>query len=278
MSDLKVSTFSAPEDGWLVNSHYFQTPDGIYVFDTQLLVDYAQALLDQIAEDTQGSEIASVFITHPHPDHFNGLPLLSKRTKAKLYSTRTTAKLIKKRAEEYLVDLKGTYKRRLPRTFTVPNELFKEHLEIKWKGLSLLLKDVGQAESPSNLICYIPEKQVLIGGDVIYNRVHLKFNDGNSDAWRQALRGLKGLRLKKVYPGHGPVVGPEIIAHLIRYIDHFQLAVDYFAKGKNSLSPDDRRRIVALMCDKYPDYQMPGNLDVSVDAEFARQRGKRKAA
>jgi len=277
MKDFPVFSFSAQEDGWLANSHYFHTPDGIFVFDTQLLVDYSEALLDQIAADTNGEEITSVFITHPHPDHYNGMPLFSRRTKAKFHSTRETARLIAKRAEKDLNRLKSEYKRRLPHTFVTPTELFKEHLEMGWKGLTLRFTDAGLSESPSNLICYIPEKQALISGDLIYNRVHLKLDDGSADSWRQALGRLKGLKLKRVYPGHGPVAGPEIVSHLMRYIDHFQLAVDYFAKGKTSLGVDDRRRIVNVMCDKYPDYQLPGNLEVSVDAEMARHRGRKVA-
>lgn len=277
MKEFTVFSFAAPEDGWLANSHYFHTPDGIFLFDTQLLVDYAEALLEQITGDANGQEITSVFITHPHPDHYNGSPLFERHTKAKFHSTRATAKIIAKRADQDLNDLKSLYKRRLPQTFVTPTELFKEHLEIKWKGLTLRLTETGLSESPSNLVCYIPEKQVLIGGDLIYNRVHLKFNDGNPDAWRLALSRLKGLKIKRIYPGHGPVAGAEIISHLIRYIDHFQLAVDYFAKGKGALDADDRRRIVNVMCDKYPDYQLPDNLDASVDAEIARQRGRKVA-
>ena len=276
MTELIVHTFSAPEDGWFANSHFFATPDGVFVFDTQLLVDYAEALLDQV-ESEAGREITAVFITHPHPDHYNGAPLLSRRTKAKFYSTRATAKLIAKRAEKELGELKAIYKRRLPHTFLIPTEVFKDRLEIKWKGLTLRLSDSGLAESPTNLICYIPEAQALIAGDLVYNRVHLKFGDGNPDAWRQALGRLKGLKLKRVYPGHGPPAGPEIISHLIRYIDHFQMAVDYFTKGKSQPDADDRRRIVGVMCDKYPDYHLPENLEMSLDAELARQRATKVA-
>lgn len=275
--EFTVFSFAAPEDGWLANSHYFRTPDGIFLFDTQLLVDYAEALFEQIAEDTGGEEITSIFITHPHPDHYNGSPVFKQRTKATFHSTRATARLIAKRAEHDLSDLKDEYKRRLPPTFVVPTEVFKNRLEMKWPGLTLRLMEVGLSESPSNMICYIPEKSILIAGDLVYNRVHLKLNDGNPDAWRQALGRLQGLKIKKIYPGHGPVAGPEIIAHLIRYIDHFQLAVDYFAKGKRSIDAEDRRRISNVMCDKYPDYQLPENLDVSIDAEIARHRGRKAA-
>ncbi len=266
-----VHTFSAPEDGWLANSHFFKTPEGVFIFDTQLLADYAEALLDQVTGEA-GRDIAAVFITHPHPDHYNGAPLLSRRTKAKFHSTRATAKLIAKRARKDLDGLKAAYKRRLPHTFVVPSEVFKDRLEIKFKRLTLRLADSGLAESPTNLICHIPEAQALIAGDLIYNRVHLKFEDGDPDAWRRALGRLKGLKLKRVYPGHGPPAGPEIISHLIRYIDHFQMAVDYFTKGKSKPDEDDTRRIIGAMCDKYPDYLLPENLDAGIYAELVRQR------
>lgn len=273
-----IYTFTAPEDGWFASSHYFATPDGVFVFDTQLVVDYAEALLEQIKNDVGDADITSVFLTHPHPDHYNGAPLLSRRTKAVFYATKASARLIARRAEKELGALKAVYKKRLPNSVIEPGETFKDAKEFKWKGLTLRLTDVGLAESPTNLICYIPERQALISGDLIYNRVHLKFTDGNSEEWRSALQRVRGLKLKRVYPGHGPVVGAEIIPHLIRYIDHFQMAVEHFGRGKARLDADDHRRIVGVMCDKYPDYQLPGNLEISLDSEFARQRGKRKAA
>lgn len=272
-----VNGFSAPEDGWFVNSYYFRTPDGIFVFDTQLLVDYASALLDQIVDEAQASDITAVFISHPHPDHYNGAPLFSRRTKAAFYSTRATAKIIARRAPRDLQALKAQYKRRLPHTFLIPSEVFKDRLEIKWKKAALQLIDMGPAESQTGLIGFIPHLNILLAGDLVYNRVHLKFYDGSAQAWRQALVRLKSMKIKRVYPGHGAAAGPEIIPHLIRYIDHFQLAIDYFGRGKEALDAEDRRRIVGAMCDKYPDYLAPENLEASVDVEFARQRGAKVA-
>ena len=55
------------------------------------------------------------------------------------------------------------------------------------------------------------------------------------------------------------------------------MAVGYFAKGQDLLDEDGRRRIVGAMCDKYPDYQLPGNLEMSINTELARQRGRKVA-
>lgn len=277
MDNFHIYTFSADEDGMLANSHYFDTPGGIYLFDVQLLTDYVETLIDQIKTDIPDRDIVSVFISHPHPDHYGGSSLLKRRAKPVFISTKATARSIAKRADNDLQELKSRYKRRLPHTFIVPEVVFSGTKTIEFKGLTLRLSDSGAGESPSNLICYVPEASALITGDLVYNRVHLKLDEASPDDWRRALRSVAGLKIKKVYPGHGPVVGPEVIPHLIRYLDHFQLAVDYFTRDKDKLYPEDLRSIVNAMCDKYPDYRLAENMESGIEPEFARRR-RRKAA
>lgn len=272
-----IREFASPEDGWLVNSYYFDTPGGLFVIDTQLLLDYAQILLDQVKQDFQGREPAFVYITHPHPDHYGGSMLLQRKTKAIFGSTDVTAETIAKRADQELANLSGEYGKRLSSDFVKPTETFTGESEISWKNLTLRFLDLGVAESPSSMVCHIPEAQTLITGDLAFNRVHPRLDDGNIDGWRRALKQLKGLKVKHVLPGHGPPAGVDLIAHALRYIDHFQMAVDYLGKGKDFLDRYDKRRIMGVMCDKYPDYQMPDNLLGGIDLEFARQHGKKVA-
>ncbi len=277
MSEFLIREFTSPEDGWLVNSYYFETPDGVFLIDTQLLSDYAEVLLDQMKQDFQGRGPVVVYITHPHPDHYGGSMLLEKNTKAVFRSTDVTAQIMEKRANQELANLKGEYGKRLPSAFVKPTETFTGESEVSWKGLTLRFLDLGIAESPSGVVCHIPEAQSLITGDLAFNRVHPRLDDGDIDGWRKALKQLKGLKVKHVFPGHGPPAGVDLIAHSLRYIDHFQIAVDYLGKGKDFLDRYDKQRIMSVMCDKYPDYQMPENLLGGIDLEFARQHGKKVA-
>ena len=272
-----IREFTSPEDGWLVNSYYFDTPDGVFLIDTQLLSDYAEILLNQIRQDFQGREPAAVYITHPHPDHYGGSVLLQKSTKAAFHSSEVTAETIVKRADHELANLKAEYGTRSPRNFVKPTETFIDESETAWKNLTLRFLDMGIAESPSSVVCHIPEAQILIAGDLVFNRVHPRLDDGDIDGWRKALKQLKGLKIKQVFPGHGPPAGVDLIAHVLRYIDHFQIAVDYLGKGKDFLDRYDKGRIMSVMCDKYPDYQRPDNLLRGIDLEFARQHGKKVA-
>ncbi len=277
MSEFNVHSFSAAEDGWFANSYYFDTPEGIFIIDTQLLSDYAEALLAQVKGDFKEREVTAVYITHPHPDHYIGSPLIGRKTPASFHSTKMTAAVIAKEANAELNALKERYERRLPHAFVVPKETFTGEHEISFRNLTLKFIDMGRTESPSNMVCVIPEAKAMITGDLIYNRVHPRLDDGDLDSWRLALRKLKGYKIKTVYPGHGPPAGADVFSHLIRYIDHFQIAVDYFGKGKDLLEPLDKRRIIAVICDKYPDYALPDNLLKGIDLEFARQHDKKVA-
>ena len=55
-----------------VNSYLLETADGVVLVDAGLLVSDARALAARIA--ALHKPLAAAFVTHPHPDHFNGLP------------------------------------------------------------------------------------------------------------------------------------------------------------------------------------------------------------
>jgi glyoxylase-like metal-dependent hydrolase (beta-lactamase superfamily II) len=276
MDNFVIHEFAAGEDAGLVNSHYFDTPDGVFLFDTQLLTDYADALLVEIEEKAPGRELAGVFITTPRPGHYLGSTVFSRRTNAPFYATKKTAELIAAKGPKQLAELRETFKGRLARTVVEPTEILGETRRIKWKGLTLELMDMGPALAESNLVCYIPEKKWLIAGELIYNRVHPNLAGGHIDRWLAALAKLNRFNIKKIYPGHGPSIGPDIIPHLERYLLHFREAINYLGGTKAFLDPDDFAGIVMAMRDKYPDHKMVSNLEAGIQSEFGRQR--RRAA
>jgi glyoxylase-like metal-dependent hydrolase (beta-lactamase superfamily II) len=72
----KIHVYTAPADKFFVNSFLIETLTGVIVVDTQFLVSTAEALGARL--DALGKPLAAVIITHPHPDHYNGLPVLMR--------------------------------------------------------------------------------------------------------------------------------------------------------------------------------------------------------
>jgi len=72
MTELRIHTYTAAEPGLLVNSYLLEGADGVVLVDASLLVSDARALGARIAALRE--PLIAAFVTHPHPDHFNGLP------------------------------------------------------------------------------------------------------------------------------------------------------------------------------------------------------------
>ena len=65
-----IYTFTAPEEGWLVNSHIFEFPTQLFVIDAQYTLPFAREVNRYAA--TLGKPLTRLYVTHYHPDHLLG--------------------------------------------------------------------------------------------------------------------------------------------------------------------------------------------------------------
>ena len=72
-SEYRVHTYTAAEAGLFVNSYVVETAEGVVLVDANLLLSDIRALAARIA--ALHKPLMGVFVTHAHPDHFNGLPV-----------------------------------------------------------------------------------------------------------------------------------------------------------------------------------------------------------
>jgi glyoxylase-like metal-dependent hydrolase (beta-lactamase superfamily II) len=62
---VKVHTYTAPEEGWLVNSHLIELPAQLLAVDAQYMLPFAREVVDYCA--TLGKPISRLYLTHYHP-------------------------------------------------------------------------------------------------------------------------------------------------------------------------------------------------------------------
>jgi glyoxylase-like metal-dependent hydrolase (beta-lactamase superfamily II) len=67
---LRVHTYTAPDDGWGVNSHIIELATQTIVIDAQYTLVYGRDVVDYA--NTLGKPISRLYITHYHPDHILG--------------------------------------------------------------------------------------------------------------------------------------------------------------------------------------------------------------
>ena len=67
---VKVHTYTAPAQGFDVNTHLIELPTQLIAVDAQYGLPYAQEVVAYA--QSLGKPIARVYVTHEHPDHFFG--------------------------------------------------------------------------------------------------------------------------------------------------------------------------------------------------------------
>jgi glyoxylase-like metal-dependent hydrolase (beta-lactamase superfamily II) len=193
---LKVHTYTAPEDGWNVNSHLIELPTQVLVVDAQYTLTYAGEVLSYAK--TLGKPINRLYITHYHPDHLLGAAAFS----APIYALSEVNKKIEQvgdriAAEEHekmgsVVPLQAQRANYavIPGMVTI-DEITMESIHLR------------HAETEDALMIGFPDQAILITQDLIYNRVHAFFAERAFDSWSESLRACQKLSYGKLLPGHG---------------------------------------------------------------------------
>ena len=70
-----IHAYRAAEPGLCVNSYLVEAESGVVVVDTNLLVSDIEALHARLR--VLKKQLLAILVTHPHPDHFNGVAALA---------------------------------------------------------------------------------------------------------------------------------------------------------------------------------------------------------
>ncbi|MBI2879527.1 MAG: beta-lactamase-like protein 2 [Candidatus Rokubacteria bacterium] len=132
-------------------------------------------------------EVRRVLLTHRHRDHMGGVADLRR-----LYPRVPIAKLIRNDPD-------------LP----VPMEPLEDGAVIGGEGVTL--RAVHTPGHASDHLCYyLEEEQALFTGDLILGGTTTVSppDDGDLGEYLASLRRLLDLPIRRIYPGHGPVIEP----------------------------------------------------------------------
>ena len=212
--------------------------------DGQWWLSEGKKVADMI--ERSGRKLTTILITHAHPDHYMGLNPIVERFPGVRVLARKAVR------EEILYEFPA--KRRhwqelvpddMPLKAVVPEEFDGDSIYLE--GHEIRFIDLPPAETAAATAYYVPSARALISGDLIFAHSHSYFADvDNPDLWIRALDFVQGIGpIDVVYPGHGPVTGPEIFPELVRYMN------DYKAIAR----PGVRVTVIArAMMERYPDY------------------------
>jgi glyoxylase-like metal-dependent hydrolase (beta-lactamase superfamily II) len=136
--------------------------------DPGMTRDQARALGDWVAG--KGRNLTDIFVTHAHGDHWFAAGLLAERFGARVVATAGTIAQMHANAANRPFLWDKVYPGMIPPSpvtaVTVPDNRFT------LEGHGLVMVEVGFTDSADTSVLHIPDLELIVAGDVIYNGVH----------------------------------------------------------------------------------------------------------
>jgi glyoxylase-like metal-dependent hydrolase (beta-lactamase superfamily II) len=189
---------------FISNAGFVVTPAGVVVIDALGSPQLARELLEEIARITP-LPVTHVIVTHYHADHIYGLQEFRQRG-ARIVAHRG--------ALEYLHSDTAASRLQVSRSELAPwidastqlvaaDEWIDGPQELVLGGTRLLLRPVGPAHTPEDVVVLLPSEGVLFAGDMVFRGRVPFVGQADSRQWIAALDVLLAMQPKVVVPGHG---------------------------------------------------------------------------
>jgi len=221
--------------------------------DTLVTVDQVDALADWVRGF--GKRITGVYITHGHSDHWIGLARIQEHfPEARGIATpEVIARAQFEATNPGLVAYwQNSFPGELPATTVLPEAL--EGPEFELEGQALRAVSVGQGDCENSTVLHVPSARAVVGGDVVYNGVHMmtaETDETSRNAWLASLDAVAALNPEIVVAGHqhvGAPNSPEAIGATQQYLRDFSRTV---------IEQDSVADIVAAMLELHGDRDNP---------------------
>ncbi|MFD7877918.1 MBL fold metallo-hydrolase [Streptomyces sp. NPDC059766] len=261
-SPLSVNVFTAPEKELLVERSRPFGPPPAWDPTTSTLVfgEHDAVLVDALTTAAEAEALAAwvrlhhrnlttIYITHGHLDHFAGLGvLLHHFPGARAIATPKTVEYAREQLGRLAVYHK-MFPGQLPDAITVPEPWNEEVFSLE--GHELRIIEQGQTDTVDTTSLHVPVLDLVIGGDVLYNRCHMfvaATTPESRENWIAALDRLAALNPKIAVAGHkkpGAPDTPDIITATRQYLTDF---------GRLQQETDSEQELYDAMTELYPDW------------------------
>lgn len=197
---------SAANQNFISNAGIVITSEGVVVIDALGSPPLAQRLIDEIATVTR-LPIRMVIVTHYHADHIYGLQAFKARgvqivghRAAREYLHSDTARLRLEASRQELFPWVDENTQLLE-----PDRWIDDEASLRVGDTEFILRHVGPAHTPEDLVVYLPKVGVLFAGDLVFRGRIPYVGQANSRRWIDAIDKLMSFQARLIVPGHGPV-------------------------------------------------------------------------
>ena len=169
--------------------------------DPAMTEDQARVLGDWVVDKDRN--LTDIFITHGHGDHWFAAGLLAERFGARVVASAGTIAQMHANIALRPVLWDKVYEGIPPTSVTavtVPDNRFT------LEGHELVIVEVGDTDSEDTTVLHVPDLDLVVAGDVIYNGVHMYLAQtaivGGFGPWRDAIDKVEALGARHIVAGH----------------------------------------------------------------------------
>ena len=255
-----------------VNSYIIEGAESIVVIDAQRSLSSAHKLLGMIEKISK--PVVALLLTHPHPDHFGGLPVLTNAySQTPLYALAQTRDGIINGANGYIEKSKQVLGNDFDENIPLPTHIVRAGENLTLAGIHFQVEDAGLGEADCMMMLYAPEDDTLFCADVIQREMTAFLLEGHLEAWLQQIDMVSTRygQVQTVYPGHGASgTAAELFGFQRIYLQTLQQLVLQQHAAEGRISPEGKKHIVEAMNNTYPNFlpvaMIPNLLEMNVDA------------
>ncbi len=176
------------------------------------------------ADGLDMGDVGLVIGTHCHPDHFQAVDEVVRRTGANVALSATEYDFLKGPGGAFY----GSFGTAAP---SVKPAMLLEEGELTlgssngWRGQVL----ITPGHSPGSACLYMPDAKVLVSGDVVFpgSIGRMDFIGGNMGQMKESIRRLSELDIEHILPGHSSVSGP-LVSGKDNVVRNFQMVRMFF--------------------------------------------------
>ena len=261
---------NAHNGGYMVNSTLIIGDQGAIIVDTGFSGEIG-AHIRKAAEKLTKLPITHIVNTHHHGDHSLGNTVFAG---AEIISSENCKKLVIDTGADWIAMGESMIGRKLPNTQVIPatrTYASQTRTAAEINGVRIEFWVPEAAHTRGDMLMWLPDDKVLIGGDVLVNTVTPAFRDAEVKLWVETLAQVQQYPAKTIIPGHGPLMTMQQAGKLHKQMASFYAGVEKVYKAGGAEA--DVRKQVSLkewQKLKHFDEQMGGNINrtwLQVEAE-----------
>jgi glyoxylase-like metal-dependent hydrolase (beta-lactamase superfamily II) len=258
-SHLQLKVFTSSPDGYSVNSTLVYGDQDAILVDSQFLLSEAHRLAATILESKKN--LTTVYITHPHPDHYFGLAVIKQAfPNARIVALPATVAGIKAGWGPRYKFWSATHGANVPSDPVIPEELQGNRLALEGQTLEIAGGLTGDSPK-NNSYVWIPSLKAVVAGDIVFSGAHFVVPKMHEE-WIQTLDKIAALHPAFVIAGHQKAGAPDD-ASVIEFMKQYMR--DFDESAASSKSADELR---AKMKDRYPNLALETLLDSGSKGRF----------